>query len=92
MRDRWLQGVEAVVERQQGVPTKATMTASSPQPRAPWSEGPLGPVRRSAVESALPPLGDGLWVDAVAGRQRFQARLTMLYRSTTAAVVVALPW
>ena len=42
----------------------------------------LGPVGRSATESALLPLGDGLLIDPVAPSQSPQALLTMLYRST----------
>ena len=50
MRDRRLQGVEAIVERQQGVPRKATMIASSSTVRT-VDFGAFGPVFRSAVEA-----------------------------------------
>src|SRR5277367_6502377 len=57
---------------------KATTTASSSTDRT-VDRGSLGPVRRSATDV---PLGDGLLSDSVALRQRPQALLTLLYRST----------
>src|SRR5271163_1456645 len=81
MRDRRLQGVEAVVERQQGVPSERHdhgffLNRQDRRPRRPrprWQIGNGG--------SRLP-FCDRLRVDAVALRQRPQTLLTMLYRST----------
>ena len=74
MRDGRLQGVEAVVERQQGVPSERHdhgffLNRQDRRPRRPrprWQIGNGG---------SRPPLCDGLRVDAVALRQRPQALL-----------------
>src|ERR1700733_5887153 len=57
------------------------MTASSSTDKT-VERGALGPVAKSETEVPRLPFGDGLRVDAVAFRQRPQALLTMLYRST----------
>ena len=49
VRDRRLQGIEAVVQRQQRVPRKATMTASSSTDST-VDAASFGPVGRSATE------------------------------------------
>ena len=49
VRDRRLQGVEAVIQGQQGVLAKPTMTASSSTDRT-VDRGSFGPVGRSAAE------------------------------------------
>src|SRR4051812_12653859 len=81
MRDRRLKSVEAVIQRQQRVPPKRDhdslfLKRKRGRPRL-LRAGPE--VRNSA---AALPLADGLLVDAVAPRQRPQALLTMLYRTT----------
>ena len=53
--------------------------------------GSFGPVGRSETEVRALPLGDRLRVDAVALRQRPQALLTMLYRSTDRLVCLSCP-
>src|SRR5271163_879162 len=81
MRDRRLQSIEAIVERQERVPTEGDDDRllldrehrGFRLTRAGWQIGD---------RAALLPFGDGLRVDAVAPGQRPQARLTMLYRST----------
>src|SRR5580704_5392556 len=81
MRDRRLQGIEAIVERQERVPAEGDEDRLLLDrahrgfrfTRAGWQIGD---------GAALLPFGDGLRVDAVAPGQRPQARLTMLYRST----------
>jgi hypothetical protein len=81
MRDRRLQGIEAIVERQERVPAEGDEDRLLLDrehrgfrfTRAGWQIGD---------GAALLPFGDGLRVDAVAQGQRPQARLTMLYRST----------
>src|ERR1700690_854802 len=81
MRDRRLQGIETIIERQQRVPAKGDDDRLLPDrqhrglrlARAGWQIGD---------RTALLPLGDGLRVDPVAPGQSPQARLTMLYRST----------
>jgi len=50
VRDRRLQGVEAIVQRQQRVPPKATMMASSSIDRT-VDLASLGPVARSETEA-----------------------------------------
>lgn len=57
------------------------MTASS-SGKSTVDLGSLGPVGKSATEVPFPPFGNSLLVDPVALRQRPQALLTMLYRST----------
>lgn len=81
VRDRRLQGIEAVVQRQERVSAEGDddrFLLDAQHSRA----GILGagPNIGSAVPAS--PLGNGLLVDAVALRQNPQALLTMLYRST----------
>src|SRR4028119_2069115 len=94
--DGGLQGVEAVIERQEGV-------AAEGHDDCLLLGREDGRVRRLGAGSlvirrgALLPLGDSLLIDAVALGECPQALLTMLYRSTdcrsrTGAVVRALPW
>ena len=81
MRDGRLEGVEAVVERQQGVPPEGDddgfllgrERGGVRLSRAGWQVGDRGP---------LAPFGDRLGVHPVAARQVPQARLTMLDRAT----------
>src|SRR6266404_5536036 len=81
MRDCRLQSIEAIIERQERV------AAESDDDRLLLDRQHRGlrtfrAGRQIGDRAALLPLGDGLWVDAVALGQRPQARLTMLYRST----------
>src|SRR6516164_1392915 len=81
MRDGWLQSVEAVVERQQGMPPESDdhsllLDGHDRRPRL------LRACRQIGDRGPRFPLGDGLRIDAVALGQRPQALLTMLYRST----------
>src|ERR1700692_2251189 len=81
MRDRRLQGIETIIERQQRMAAEGDDDTLLPDrqhrglrlARAGWQIGD---------RTALLPLGDGLRVDPVAPGQSPQARLTMLYRST----------
>src|SRR5476649_1901433 len=81
MRDRRLQGIEAIVEWQERMAAEGDDDRlllyrehrGFRLTRAGWQIGD---------RAALLPFGDGLGVDAIAPRQRSQARLTMLYRST----------
>src|SRR5258708_25237446 len=80
-RDRGLQGVEAVVQRQERVLAKRDddgllLHRQNRRPRHGWPS----PAIRGRV--APPPLSDSLLVDAMPPRQRPQTLLTMLYRST----------
>ena len=79
MRDRRLQRIEAVIERQQRVPAKGKNDRLFPIDST-VEVGCLGPVGRSATELRF--FGHGLRVDAVALGQSPQALLTTLYRST----------
>src|SRR5262245_38347549 len=81
MRDRRLQGVEAIIERQQGVATKGDdnrlfLDREHRRSRLSLAGRQIGR-RRPPL-----PLRHGLLIDPVALSQRPQARLTMLYRST----------
>ena len=85
MRDRRLQGVKAVVERQQGMfaerdDDRLFFDRQHRRMRVPRTRWQVPGLR------APLPLGDGLLVDAVALRQNPQALLTMLYRSTVRAL------
>jgi hypothetical protein len=80
-RDCRLQGVEAVVERQQGMPSESDddgLFLDGQDRRS----GLLRSRRHIRDGGPSFPLGDRLLIDSVALRQRPQARLTMLYRST----------
>jgi hypothetical protein len=81
MRDDRLQGVEAIVERQPGMPSEGDdhRLFFRGQDRR---SGFLRPSRPIGDRGPPFPLGDGLLIDSVPLRQRSQARLTMLYRST----------
>ena len=77
MRDGWLQSVEAVVERQQGMPPESDdhsllLDGQDRRPRL------LRACRQVGDRGPRFPLGDGLRIDAVALGQRPQALLTML--------------
>src|SRR4030088_1309815 len=81
VRDRGLQGVQAVVQRQERVLAKRaydgpSLPRQNRRPRHGWPS----PAIRGRV--APPPLSDSLLVDAMPPRQRPQTLLTMLYRST----------
>src|SRR6202049_4758042 len=81
MRDRRLQGIKTIVERQQRVPAEGNDDRLLPD-RQHRRLRLARPGRQIGARTALLPLGDGLRVDAVAPGQSPQARLTMLYRST----------
>ncbi len=81
MRDRSLQGVEAVVQWQQCMPTEGDRNRLLLD-RQNGRSSVLGSSRDVGRRRAVPPLGDCLLVDPVALRQSPQARFTMLYRST----------
>src|SRR5665213_1238026 len=81
MRDRRLQRIEAIVQRQQRMPAKGdddrlVLDGQDRRSRLPGTRREIG--RRDP----LLPLGDRLRVDPVASGQNSQALLTMLYRST----------
>ncbi len=81
MRDRRLQGVETVVERQQRVLSKGdddrlVLKRQHRRMRVFRPRALIGNRR------ALLPFGDGFLVDAIAPGEGSQALLTMLYRST----------
>jgi hypothetical protein len=81
VRDRRLQGIEAIVEREQGMSAKGDddrlfLDCQHRRTRVPRSGGEIG------SRITLLPLRNRLRVDSVPLRQRPQALLTMLYRST----------
>src|SRR6516162_10642680 len=78
MRNGRLQCVEAIIERQQGVSTKRDdeELLFGRKHCGPWDFRPHRTVFRSG---ALPPLGDGLRIDAVALAQRLDRSLRSLY-------------
>jgi hypothetical protein len=81
VRDRGLQGVEAVVQRQERVLAKRDedgllLHRQNRRPRHGW---PSPAIRGRVVP---PPLSDSLRVDAMPRGPRSQTLLTMLYRST----------
>ena len=81
VRDGGLQGVETVVQRQQGVAAEGDddrLLLGRERGRA-WLDRPGAPI---GDISSCPPLGDGLGVHPVAPRQVPQVRLTMLDRAT----------
>jgi len=81
VRDRCLQGVEAVIEREEGVFAKGDddrLILDAEHGRMSISR----PRRQIFDRRALLPLGNRLLVDAVALGEGPQALLTMLYRST----------
>jgi hypothetical protein len=91
MRQRCLQGIKAVVERQERMPAKDdddrfVLDRQHRGLRFSRSSRQIGD------RPALVPLGHGLLVDPVLLGQSPQALLTMLYRSTDRRVVVAQPW
>src|SRR5215211_2145710 len=81
MRNGGLEGIEAVVQRQERVPPKGNddrLLLDREHGRARL----LGTGALVLDRGALLPLGDGFWIDAVAPGQHPQALLTMLDRST----------
>ena len=81
MRDRGLQGVEAIIQWQQRVFAEGDndrLLFDAQHRRM----GLLGAGRQILDRRALLPLGDGLLVDPVTLGQNPQALLTILYRST----------
>src|SRR5271170_6043234 len=81
MRDRRLQRIEAIIERQQGVPAEGDDNRLFPN-RQHRGGGLSRTSRQISDSAALLPLGHGLRVDPVAPRKGPQALLTTLYRST----------
>src|SRR6476661_4078075 len=81
MWDRWLQRIEAVVERQQRVAPESDDNRLFLHGQHCRSCLP-GTGRKIGNRGSLLPFGDGLLVDPVALGQCPQALLTMLYRST----------
>src|SRR4029077_9901524 len=81
MWDRWLQRIEAVVERQQRVAPESDDNRLFLHGQHCRSCLP-GTGRKIDNRGPLLPFGDGLLVDPVAACQCPQALLTMLYRST----------
>src|SRR5215213_2475946 len=81
MREGGLEGIEAVIERQERVPPKGNddRLFLEREHRRLGLLGSGGPVGNRAT---LLPLRDGFWIDAVAPGQAPQALLTMLDRST----------
>ena len=79
VRQARLQGIQAVVERQQRVAAIGDDDRFDRRRRRGWCLGPRWPVGDGGPYLSL---GDRLWVDAVASGQSPQALLTMLYRST----------
>src|ERR1039458_2194767 len=80
-RDRRLERIEAIVQRQERVPAKGNDDGLflDRQHRGFYIRGAGGMI---ADRTALLPLGHGLLVDAVASGKHPQARLTILYCST----------
>src|ERR1700741_3289026 len=81
MRDRRLQGIETIVEREQRMPTESdhdrlVLDGQDCGLWLPWSGRQIGD------RAALLPLRDGLRINAIAPRKDPQARLTILYCST----------
>src|ERR1700741_2807523 len=81
MRDRRLQGIEAIVERQQRVAAESDddRLVLDGQHRG---LGIFWPGLQIGDGAALPPFGNGLGIDAISLGKVPQALLTMLYRST----------
>src|ERR1700730_17505770 len=81
IRDRRLQRVEAIVERQERMPPKGydDRLVLDRQHRRLCV---FGPGRQIGEGLALPPFGDGLLIDPVTPGEHSQARLTILYCST----------
>src|SRR5215218_2658156 len=81
MREGGLEGIEAIIERQERVAPKGNddRLFLEREHRRLGLLGSGGPVGNRAT---LLPLRDGFWIDAVAPGQHPQALLTMLDRST----------
>ena len=90
VRDGGLQGIKAVVERQQSMPSEGDDDGLF-LGRQDRRSGLLRPCRQIGDGGSRFPLGDRLRVDPVALRQRPQALLTMLYRSTDRLVCLSCP-
>ena len=89
MRNRSLECVEAIVERQKRVPAKLHDDGFLFH-RQNLRSGNGGNGAAICGAGALPPLGDRLRADAMPASQRPQALLTRLYARRTTSVVVAL--
>src|SRR5208283_2439496 len=81
MRDRRLERIQAIVQRQKRMPAESDddgffLDRQNCRPRL------LRPCALIANGRALSPFGDGLLIDAVSLGEGPQALLTMLYRST----------
>ena len=81
MRNRRLQGIETIIERQQSMPAEGNHDSFFLH-RQNRGAGMLRPGRKIGHRAALPPLRNRLGVDPMTKRQCSQALLTMLYRST----------
>lgn len=81
MRDAGLEGIQAIIQRQQRVLTESD-DGGFFFLRQNRRIHLLRPHRSIVGESAFLPLGDSLRVDPVLSGQRVQALLTMLYCST----------
>jgi len=81
VRDRGLQGIESIIERQQCVSAKRDNNRF-PFARQDCGMRILRAGRKIGYGCSALPFGDGLLVDAVALRKRSQALLTILYCST----------
>src|SRR6202051_3230170 len=81
MRDRGLQGIKTIIERQERVPTEGDnrRLLFNRQHGGLWT---LGTSWQIGDRTAFLPLGNGLRIDPVASSEGPQALLTMLYRST----------
>jgi hypothetical protein len=87
-RDR--RRMEAIVQRQERLPAKGNMMASSSTDNTEaFCIRRAG--RKIADRTAFLPLGHGLLIDPVAFGKRPQALLTILYRSTDRPCLLALP-
>src|ERR1700691_4020856 len=79
MRDRRLQRVQAVVQRKQGVLAEGHRHGLLLGHEHGRARG-LGPHRHVMEKAPLPPLGDGLAVQAISGGELFERSLRSLYR------------
>src|SRR5690606_25742349 len=91
VRDRRLQGVEAVIQGQQRVPAKGDDDRLFLD-RQHGRPGLLRPSLPVIESPALPPLRHRLRIDPVAPGQNPQALLTILYCSTNRRCRAGVPW